>query len=339
VDVEEHERVEDAPEEVVEEVETRAEGGTLRITDRNEGQEVERRDLLGMFRSAGWQPGVRTEIPWGDYEGAIENRSLTWTAPLDQLNFITRDAAPLGFDQRWAWPAFPSVAVDAGVTSVQVVTQGARTLPDPETVIRAIAATTPKAEVETDVGVVTVSMQQVAAVVSGVPNIYLLQDQLRSLVSVDLRLALNEGLDDLVLDALDASGHQAPGTDALLVSIRKCITTIAAAGYAADTLILRPADSEALDVLTSSGPEKNYVFGPGRFAPGTLFGLTVRISKNAAAPIVVDSSALGRLYGSPISLTTHEENFGKTNTSLLRLEGNATFGIERLAAAIRIAAS
>jgi hypothetical protein len=44
---------------------------------------------------------------------------------------------------------------------------------------------------------------------------------------------------------------------------------------------------------------------------------------------VVDASAFGRLYVSPISLATLEENAGKTNTSLIRLEGHAVFGVER----------
>jgi HK97 family phage prohead protease len=323
---------------VEEEIEARSEG-TLRISDRNEGGDVERRDLLGMFRAAGWTPRERTEIPWTEFEQCVENRALVWSGSLDTLQYIRRDAALLGADQRYAWPAFQRVAVDSGVTAVQVVAQSARVLPDPETVIRTIAATTPKAEVETDVGVSTVSMSQVAAVVSGIPNVYMLNDQLRSLVGTDLRLSLNEGLDDLVLDALETAGHQAPGTDALLVSIRKCITTIQAVGYSPDTLILRPADAEALDTLTSSGPEKFYVFGPAKFAPGTLFGLNIRIAKNAAAPIVCDASAFGTLYGSPVALQTFEENFGKTNTSLLRLEGHAGFGIERPESAVRIAAS
>lgn len=59
-------------------------------------------------------------------------------------------------------------------------------------------------------------------------------------------------IDKLILDAIAASGFQAPGTDALLISIRKAMTTIFAAGYNPDTLILTPAASEALDVLQTA---------------------------------------------------------------------------------------
>lgn len=41
------------------------------------------------------------------------------------------------------------------------------------------------------------------------------------MIEQDLRLAVNEGLDKLVLDAIALSGFQAPGTDPLIVSIRR----------------------------------------------------------------------------------------------------------------------
>lgn len=70
-----------------------------------------------------------------------------------------------------------------------------------------------------------------------------------------------------------------------------------------------------------------------------LFGLNVRVSKDAPEPIVADASAFGRLYASPVSLATFEENSGATNTSLMRMEGHASFGVERVDAAVRIAAA
>jgi hypothetical protein len=40
-----------------------------------------------------------------------------------------------------------------------------------------------------------------------------------------------------------------------------------------------------------------------------------------------------------VSLSTFEENAGKTNSSLVRIEGTGVFGTERQNAAVRIAAS
>ena len=57
------------------------------------------------------------------------------------------------------------------------------------------------------------------------------------------------------------------------------------------------------------------------------------------APVVFDSQAFGKLYAGPVSLARFEENAGSTNTSLVRLETNAVFGVERQNAAVRIAAS
>lgn len=318
--------------------ERRDNGGGLRVEDRAErGNEA--RSLIDRFRRAGWTPSESAAITWDEFLRSDEQRALTWTGDIATLGPVRREGVSLGFDRRYAWPVFPSSGVDAGTTSVHTVRQTARTLPSPADVIRAINATTPKPEAGSTVVVEPLVMKQVAAVQTGIPNVFLEHDQVRTIVNQDLRLSINEALDKLVLDALATAGFQAPGTDPLLVSIRKAMTLILAAGYNPDTLILTPANAEALDVLRTSGPEAQYVFGAGRFAPGELFGLNVRMSKSAPAPIVADSSAFGRLYASPISLRTFEENDGRTNTSLVRMEGHAVFGVERLDAARRIAAA
>jgi hypothetical protein len=40
---------------------------------------------------------------------------------------------------------------------------------------------------------------------------------MNTIIETDLRLALNEALDNLILDAVAGAGFQAPGTDPLLV--------------------------------------------------------------------------------------------------------------------------
>jgi uncharacterized protein len=331
--------VEDAVVDDEPETEKRTKGG-LRVATRVSGG-AESRTLYGQFQRAGWSPGERTEITWEDFESASESRALTWTGSVDTVSPLRREAGPFGFDQRYAWPAFPRVPVDDGVTSVNVLTQTARTLPSAATVVRAIDAVTNKPEAASTVTVVATSMKQLAAVQSGVPNIMLEQSGIESIIGSDLRLSFNEGLDKLILDAIAASGFQAPGTDPLLVSIRKAMTTIYAAGYAPDTLILTPANAEALDLAVSgiTGGTQDFVFTPGQFAPGTIFGMQRRISKTVPAAAVVDAQAFGRLYAGPVALASFEENAGKTNSSLVRFEGNAVFGVERQNAAVRIAAS
>jgi hypothetical protein len=174
-----------------------------------------------------------------------------------------------------------------------------------------------------------------------VPNVYLAQPAFNTTIENDLRLAINEGLDKLILDAIAASGFQAPSTDPLLVSIRKAMTTIQGNGYNPDTLLLTPANAEALDVLVSglTGGTNDYVFGPGNFSTSQIFGLNKRISKTIPAAAVVDSTALGKLYTSPVSLARFEADSGTTNRGNVRMELNAVFGVERQNAAVRVAAS
>jgi hypothetical protein len=184
-------------------------------------------------------------------------------------------------------------------------------------------------------------VKQLAAVTSGVPNIMLEQSGIERVIGNDLRLSYNDGLDKLILDAIAASGFQAPGTDPLLVSIRKAMTTLWAAGYNPDTLLLTPANAETLDLAVNgiSGGTQDFVFTPAQFAPGSIFGMQRRISKTIPAAAVADSQAFGKLYAGPVALASFEENAGKTNSSLVRFEGNAVFGVERRNAAVRIAAS
>jgi hypothetical protein len=53
----------------------------------------------------------------------------------------------------------------------------------------------------------------------------------------------------------------------------------------------------------------------------------------------MDAQAFGKLYASPVSLQTFEQDAGQTNKSRVRIETHAQIGVERQAAAIRIAAA
>ena len=78
---------------------------------------------------------------------------------------------------------------------------------------------------------------------------------------------------------------------------------------------------------------------PGAMAPTDIYGLRRRIAKDLPAAAVVDSTALGKLYTSPVSLARFEADSGTTNRGNVRMELNAVFGVERTAAAVRIAAA
>jgi hypothetical protein len=112
--------------------------GTLRVADH--AAPTAARGLADEFRSRGF-PGETATV---EFERVFEQRAVTWTGSVDNLNPTRRSGAPLAFDQRYAWPAFGRIGVDVGTTAVQVMRQSGRTLADPATVIRAIDAVSAK---------------------------------------------------------------------------------------------------------------------------------------------------------------------------------------------------
>ncbi len=306
--------------------------GSLRVEDRTSANP--RQGLADEFRARGF-PDQAATIDWKDFE----SRAITWTPSMDLLNQRDNIAGAFPFDQRYAWPALESVAVDAATTSILTLTQTARTLAAGTVTVRAIDSVVAKPETASTVNLVTVPMKQVATIQTGVPNIVLAQPAINSIIERDLTLAINEGLDKLMIDTIAASGFQTLGSN-LILTVRSAMTTLFAAGYNPDTLILTPADAAALDVLTSgiAGGTADFVFSPGTFAPN-IWNLTKRVSKTVPASVVMDSRAYGKMYMGPVSLQVFENLSGTTNSGNVRLELSACCGLERQAAAIRLAAS
>lgn len=98
------------------------------------------------------------------------------------------------------------VLVTAGATSITITQQSARPLVAGTTTIRNIGAVTNKPEVSSTLDLVTVAMKQVAGVQTGIPNVYLEQPQIETVIENDLRLSVYDGLDELVRAAIASSG-------------------------------------------------------------------------------------------------------------------------------------
>ncbi len=322
----------------VEHVEDRATpvAGGLDVTTRAAVTREAPRGLADEFRAAGF-PGETATIPYDRFE----DRAVTWTGSTDNINPLRRDAAGLGIDPRYLYTALQRVAVDPGVTSVQVVTQTARALASTTSMNRPIDSVVAKPETGSTVTVNALSLRQVANVQTGVPNYLLATPAVDTIIANDLRLALAEALDAMAVAAVAGSPFTAPGTNNILVSIRTAIGAIQDAGYQPDVIVLPPATAALIDTMVTgaSGATADFINGPATSAPDRLFGVPRRISKAAAAPIVMDTTAFGRLYSSAVSLAVFEENAGRTNTSLIRLECHAAVGVERADAARRIAAA
>ena len=86
------------------------------------------------------------------------------------------------------------------------------------------------------------------------------------------------------------------------------MTVVEGNGYRADILAIDPSGAENLDLLRSKGSEQFYLCGPGEGAPS----------------------------GPPVELRSFEADGGLTNKINLRLELNAGFAVERVAAGLGI---
>ncbi len=140
--------------------------GGLHVEDRVTITATRPQGLADEFRAAGF-PGDTATIPWQSFE----DRAVTWSGSVDLIAKARANASGFGYDQRYAWPAFQRVAVDEGVTSVDVFTQTARSLASAANVVRAVDAVTNKPETGSTLTIVTTAMKQVATVQSGIPNV------------------------------------------------------------------------------------------------------------------------------------------------------------------------
>ena len=147
-------------------------------------------------------------------------------------------------------------------------------------------------------------------------------------------MSIGDRLDEVVRRGVVTAGTAAAVTGNIVDKIRKARTVVESNGYMPDTLAIDPSGAETLDLLKTSGPELMYVFAPGQAAPAP-WGLQMRIWKQPGTAIL-DSSAFGRLYVSPMELRSLEADGGLTNRQNIRLETNAGYAVERVVAGLRI---
>jgi hypothetical protein len=289
-------------------------------------------DLYGAFKSAGWKPGTKVSIP-----ATTAFKTVTFdTGDLESAGRERFLGIALGADRRKVYEVFPTTPVDAGATSVEVFRQTSRTLASSDYgwVHRAIDSTGAKIETASAFELVQTALQMVATVQSGIPNIMLLQDNVRSIVNADCLLSYQRGLEDLVSDAFNAAtiATGSSGSD-LTGAAMHAKKDLAALGYNGTVLLVNPTDyvTAALkkgtaEVFARPDPLQTFeLVQVPLFASGTAY--------------LVDPSAAARMYISGVQLASFEENAGKTNTTTVRLEGSALFNIERAAAIVKLAST
>jgi HK97 family phage prohead protease len=302
--------------------------GALNVEERTEAMSTE--SLAGLFEQRGFFENRSASVSWDEY------RSFTWSAGtvLTDVNPNRLGGVDFGYDSRWVFPAVPNVAVDASTTSIQYLRQSARSLAAGTAVVRALDSVATKPETSSTAELKTLQLNQVATVQTNIPRIHAAQPLFQNIVEADLRYAVNDGLDKLVVDGLATAGTAAAVTGDVLQKIRRAVTVVQASGYSPNTLAIDPAGAEALDLLQTSGTEKYYVFNAGAAAPAP-YGLSIRVRKSAGTALF-DSRAFGELYVAPLELRSFEADAGTTNRQNVRLETNAGFAVQRVEAALRI---
>jgi hypothetical protein len=303
--------------------------GSLRVEERAEVPLV--RSLADLYEQRGFFENRVAEASWDEF------RAIVWSGGtvLTDLNPLRRDGVPLGYDQRWLFPVLPTTAVSDATTSVQYLRQSGRVLAG-TAVIRALDAVTTKPSVAGTAELVSAQLQQVAAIHPDIPRIHQAQPLFQSIVETDLRLSINDGLDEVVRRGVTTAGTAAAVTGNIVDKIRKAKTVVQAQGYNPNVLAIDPAGAEALDLLVTgiSGGTADYVFTPGQAAPAP-WNLQIRVWKSAGTAIL-DADSFGRLYVAPVELRSFEQDAGATNRQTVRMETNALFTVERVSAGLKI---
>jgi hypothetical protein len=246
-------------------------------------------------------------------------------------------APPLGADSRFLFPSLAQQSVDPEVTSISSFRQKSRTLPTLSTMIRAIAAVTPKPEVATVTEVVTPSLHQIAAVETDVPNIMLESAAFAGWINTDLRFAYATAGDYHVVTQIAATTPtQAAARADLLEAIVNAAELVASAGYAPRIIAAGPETLIDLLLLKQPGTD-DYV---GASMDRVLSGLQrVAVAGMTGTCYVLDPAALGTLYASPVRVQSFEQDAGSTNSSTDRIESNALYLVQRADAVAEVPVS
>lgn len=256
--------------------------------------------------------------------------AATFDGNYEDAQQVRKESAGLGADRRYLYPSLVQQGVARDTTGVQSFRQKARTPAAPTNMIRDIDAVTNKPETGTETELVNEPLKQIATVESGIPNIMLESSAFRQFIEFDLRFAFSEAIDYHVAAQI-AAATPAAGAEGenILEAVVNAAEEVASNGYNARILAAAPQDLIALLLLREPGTD-DYV---GAAMDRALSGLTKVAVKGLMFPMVLDPVALGTLYASPVDFRSFEENAGKTNTSLVRIEANGLYVVQRSDAA------
>ena len=245
-----------------------------------------------------------------------------------------------GADRRFLFPEFPALSVESDATSVSSFRQKSRTLPALSDMVRDIVAVTTKPETATQTELVVEELHQIATVESGIPNIMLESDSFRGWINDDLSYAYASAIDYHIVAQIATANPNitTPGTN-FLETIVAAAEAVASAGYSPSVLAASPANLMDLLLMANIGTDGGYLAGGMDSVLSGLRRVAVPALTSLGSAFVLDPSAAGTLYSSPVRMAAFEENSGKTNSSTVRLESNGLFLVQRLGAIAEVAVS
>jgi hypothetical protein len=161
-------------------------------------------DFAAELVRKGWtrQPGDRVSVD----PGVLQLQAAVTSPTIADVGPARIGPIQLGADRRYLYLALRAVGVPASVTAIDWTRQSVRALASPATMLRALDAVTNKPESAITVVLQHTALQQVATVISGIPNIVLKQDY-APIINNEVRLALAEALDAQAVAAVNDPGR------------------------------------------------------------------------------------------------------------------------------------
>ena len=274
---------------------------------------------LNAIRAAGWElGGPAVSLPFG----AVLIDNAADAAPLREVGIVRQ-----GADGRRLYPALEQRPLD-GATRVDELVSTGRSLADPEAMQLAIDATSEKPVTASGATLESYDVKMVATVSDPYPNAIVSLPAFADLVNVDMTIAYQDSLDNLVVNTItDAAGTTDDAGDDLFEQLRKAVTVLQGEGFNPTLAAVSPEDAETLDLSRSGGSTTDdgpFILSPAPRASGftPLWNLALRVVKGLDAPIVLDPSVI-RLYLDRVTFASDPFSGFSTNETRFRFEGPA----------------
>lgn len=225
---------------------------------------------------------------------------------------------PLVDPSRYVHPVFgtsPGVEFNETTAKVTFLRQDGRTIPLPADVRKPFADTTEKATVESHVTLEEATPEMLGIVAGPYPRAHWNRQDLRALVDADAQRALQDALDDLVVEALLGLAVPVTPEATLIDTILRLKQRVTDAGFSPNTVAV--SSNDAFDIMTAKESTTGaYLLG----SIPTLGALRVSDFVTDGEPVVFDANVVLDLFRGPLDVLVDPYTGMATNTVSARYE-------------------